>query len=175
VVNREHLELCSSPEWRVLLRDEILPYALSNAYLGDEVVEIGPGPGLATELLRETTRGVTAVQLDSDFANALASRFASTNVDVVHADSTNMPLEDGRFTGAVALTMLHHMPTTQLQDRLFSESRGSCSRTGSSSLPTAWLQPSSPRSTLAIRTTRSILARWPFASSEPASSTSTCA
>jgi SAM-dependent methyltransferase len=121
VVNREHLELCSSPEWRDLLRDEILPYALSNAYLGDHVVEIGPGPGLATELLRDTARRVTAVELDRDLANALAARFAGTNVDVVHADGTNMPFEDGRFTGAIALTMLHHIPTTQLQDRLFRE------------------------------------------------------
>jgi SAM-dependent methyltransferase len=32
-----------------------------------------------------------------------------------------MPFEDGRFTGAVSFTMLHHVPTADLQDRLFAE------------------------------------------------------
>ncbi len=32
-----------------------------------------------------------------------------------------MPFEDGRFTGAVSFTMLHHVPTAELQDRLFAE------------------------------------------------------
>jgi len=40
---------------------------------------------------------------------------------VVHADATAMPFEEGRFTGAVSFTMLHHVPTAELQDRLFAE------------------------------------------------------
>ena len=42
-------------------------------------------------------------------------------MDVVHADATAMPFEDGRFGGAVSFTMLHHVPTAELQDRLFAE------------------------------------------------------
>ena len=40
---------------------------------------------------------------------------------MVNADATDMPFEDGRFTGAVSFTMLHHVPTTELQDQLFAE------------------------------------------------------
>src|SRR4029453_13192447 len=51
VMTPEHLDLCASDEWRDALRDWILPYALADAKLGDDVVEIGPGPGRTTELL----------------------------------------------------------------------------------------------------------------------------
>jgi len=41
----------------------------------------------------------------------------------VHADGAALPLPDGRFSGATCFTMLHHVPSTSAQDRLFSELR----------------------------------------------------
>lgn len=120
-MNREHLELCASDEWRLTLRELVLPFALEGARLGDDVLEVGPGPGMTTDLLRVDLPRLTAVELDDDLAAALAARLAGTNVDVVHADGTELPFEDGRFSGAVSLTMLHHVPTAELQDRLFAE------------------------------------------------------
>ena len=120
-MNREHLEVCASAEWRETLRDLVLPYALAGARLGDDVLEIGPGPGLTTDLLRTEVVRLTAVELDDQLATALTARLTGTNVEVVKADATEMPFEDGRFTGAVSLTMLHHVPTAELQDRLFAE------------------------------------------------------
>jgi SAM-dependent methyltransferase len=120
-MNQEHLELCASDEWRQTLRDLILPYALAGARLGDDVLEVGPGPGVTTELLRSELARLTAVEVDADLAGALAARLAGTNVEVVHADAIAMPFEAGRFTGAVSLTMLHHVPTTERQDLLFAE------------------------------------------------------
>jgi SAM-dependent methyltransferase len=120
-VNREHLELCGSAEWRQILSDHILPFALDGGALGDDVLEIGPGPGMTTELLRGDVTCLTAVELDAELATALAGRFSGTNVEVVNADATAMPFADGRFTGAVSLTMLHHVPTAELQDRVFAE------------------------------------------------------
>jgi ubiquinone/menaquinone biosynthesis C-methylase UbiE len=120
-MNPDHLELCASEGWRQVLRDLILPYALADARLGDDVLEVGPGPGATTDLLSAELVKLTTVELDPDLAAALASRLRGSNVEVVHADATAMPFEDERFTGAVSFTMLHHVPTDELQDRLFAE------------------------------------------------------
>lgn len=61
------------------------------------------------------------MEVDEDLASALRARLSDTNVEVVHADATAMPFEDERFSGAVSFTMLHHVPSTELQDRLFTE------------------------------------------------------
>ena len=53
-MNHAHLEVLASEEWRQTLRDLALPFAfgeLSVDDLGADVLEIGPGPGLTTELL----------------------------------------------------------------------------------------------------------------------------
>lgn len=120
-MNADHLELCASDGWRELLRELILPYALGGARLGDDVLEVGPGPGMTTDLLRARVSRLTTVELDADLAGALAARLAGTNVEVVRADATSLPFDGGRFSGVVSLTMLHHVPTTRLQDRLLAE------------------------------------------------------
>jgi SAM-dependent methyltransferase len=40
---------------------------------------------------------------------------------VVQADATRMPFADATFSAVVCLTMLHHLPFPELQDRLFAE------------------------------------------------------
>ncbi|MGH2685262.1 MAG: class I SAM-dependent methyltransferase [Actinomycetota bacterium] len=122
-MNREHREFLASEEWRELLRDLVFPFAFrdrSPADLGDDVVEIGPGPGLTTDLLRADLPRLTSVELDHDLASSLAARLAGTNVEVHQADATAMPFDDGRFSGAVCFTMLHHVPADR-HDALFSE------------------------------------------------------
>jgi SAM-dependent methyltransferase len=120
-VNKYHLEFCASDAWSDALKDWILPTALEGVDLGDDVLEVGPGPGRTTDLLMGVTAKLTAVEVDADLAAALAARMSGTNVDVVHADATNMPLEDSRFSGAVSFSMLHHVPTAELQDKVFAE------------------------------------------------------
>ena len=125
-MNDRHLQLLATDEWRQNLAERVLPFAfgaLGPADLGDDVVEIGPGPGMTTDLLRAVVPALTAVELDPDLAAALAGRLAGSNVEVVEADATAMPFEDGRFSGAVTFTMFHHVPTVELQDRLFSDIR----------------------------------------------------
>lgn len=120
-MNADHLEMLASEGWRDMLRDFVLPFALRDARLGDDVLEVGPGPGLTTDLLRPRLRKLTAVEIDAALAAELAGRLAGTNVEVVQADATAMPFETARFTGAVSFTMLHHVPTAGQQDRLFAE------------------------------------------------------
>ncbi len=123
VVNERHLQLCASAEWAETVQREILPWALDGRDLGDDVLEVGPGPGMTTDLLRRTVAKLTAVEVDAALAAALAQRLVGSNVDVVHADGTSLPFENGRFSGATSFTMLHHVPSPALQDRLLGELR----------------------------------------------------
>jgi ubiquinone/menaquinone biosynthesis C-methylase UbiE len=120
-VNKAHLELCSSDQWAEGLRKWIIPGALANVQLGDDVLEVGPGPGRTTDILMAMVPRLTAVEIDADLATQLAARMAGTNVEVVHADATDLPFPDGRFSAALSFTMLHHVPSIEAQDRLFAE------------------------------------------------------
>jgi SAM-dependent methyltransferase len=120
-VNDAHLQFLASPEWAQMLETDLLPWVLEVADLGADVLEVGPGPGLTTDLLRTRTARVTAVELDEQLAIALAARLAGTNVEVVHADATSSGLASNRFSAATCFSMLHHIPSPELQDRLFDE------------------------------------------------------
>jgi SAM-dependent methyltransferase len=120
-MNLAHRLLCNSSRWRRAVRERILPWVLEDVDLGDSLLEIGPGPGLTTDELRQRHEHVTALEIDPGLAARLADRMAGTNVEVLCVDATRMPLPDDAFTGAIALTMLHHVPSAALQDRLLAE------------------------------------------------------
>jgi ubiquinone/menaquinone biosynthesis C-methylase UbiE len=120
-VNEEHLAICSSPEWARLVEDELLPWVLDGYELGDDLLEVGPGPGLTTDVLRRHAARVTAVELDSGLAAQLAARLAGTNVEVITADATRLPFPAGSFSAAACLTMLHHIPSAAQQDAALAE------------------------------------------------------
>jgi SAM-dependent methyltransferase len=120
-MNDLHLELLASPGWKQYLEEDLLPWVLGATDLGDDVLEVGPGPGLTTDLLRLKTDRMVALELDDALASALSRRMAGTNVDVVHGDATASGLPAGRFSAVTCFTMLHHVPTPELQDRLLDE------------------------------------------------------
>jgi SAM-dependent methyltransferase len=120
-MNREHLALCSSAEWAEAVQRWAIPWVVDVVDLGDDVLEVGPGPGLTTDVLRARVARLTAVEMHPELAAALAARLAGTNVEVVCADATRTPLPAGRFSGAVCLTMLHHVPSRQQQDAVLAE------------------------------------------------------
>ncbi len=120
-MNEAHLEVCASPEWASFLADTIFPTVLADVDLGDDVLEIGAGPGMATDLLRERAARLTSVEIDPDLASALSARLGGSNVTVVEADASALPLPADAYSGAVSFTMLHHVPTDELQDRIFAE------------------------------------------------------
>jgi len=120
-MNRTHLEYLASSEWADALQTDLLPWLESTIQLGDDVLEIGPGPGLTTDLLRPRVAAVTAVEIDSDLAADLKVRLADTNVEVIWGDGTELPLPDDRFSAATCFAMLHHIPSEAAQDQLFGE------------------------------------------------------
>ena len=120
-MNDAHLEFLASPAWAHWLERELIPWLDGVGDLGDELLEIGPGPGLTTDLLRTRVARVTAVELDASLADALARRMTPSNVEVVQADATESGLPSDRFSAVACFSMLHHIPSPAEQDRLFLE------------------------------------------------------
>lgn len=120
-MNQAHRWICRSALWRYSMQKRVLPWVLEDITLGDQVLEVGPGPGVTTDALRCCSARVTAVEIDVDLAHRLKSRFAGSNVVVLNADATALPLPEASFTSAVSFTMLHHVPSQSLQNKLFAE------------------------------------------------------
>lgn len=120
-MNENHARVCAGPEWAQHLHSDVLPTVTAGVALGDELLELGPGPGAATDWLRGRVRRVVAVERDKSAAAALAERFGDTNVVVVHGDATALAFDDASFDSAATFTMLHHIPTRVLQTRLLAE------------------------------------------------------
>ncbi len=119
-MNRLHHWLCRSDSWRKTAGQRV-SWALAGADLGNDVLELGPGYGLTTDLLRVRARHLTALEIDPELAESLRARTAGTNIEVVTGDATAMPFPDGRFSAVVSFTMLHHVHSPGLQDRVLRE------------------------------------------------------
>jgi ubiquinone/menaquinone biosynthesis C-methylase UbiE len=120
-MNENHAELCPSPEWAALIQDEVLPSLTRHADLGEEMLEIGPGPGAATEWLRQKVKRLNAVEVDAAAAEKLADRFAGSNVEVIVGSAAELSYPDESFDSVGCFTMLHHVPTLALQNKILAE------------------------------------------------------
>lgn len=120
-MNEEHLRVLASPRWAELLRQEVRPWLESVGDLGDDVLEVGPGPGLTTDLLLTLTTRVTAVEADAGLAASLARRLAGRDVEVINASAEQLGFAPDRFSAAACFAVLHHAGTAASQDRIFAE------------------------------------------------------
>jgi SAM-dependent methyltransferase len=120
-MNLLHRLVCRSAPWGWTVGGWVIPWALDGLDLGEDVLELGPGPGLTTDVLRERTARLTAVEIDPRLASSLRERMENTGVEVVEADATAMPFPDGSFSTVLSFTMLHHVSSVTLQDQLFAE------------------------------------------------------
>lgn len=100
--------------------EQRLPWLLSDANLGSDVLEIGPGPGLTTEILQARVPRLTALEADCGLADRLRGRLGDS-VQVVTGDAASMPFPGGAFSGCAMFTMLHHVPSAELQDNVLRE------------------------------------------------------
>jgi SAM-dependent methyltransferase len=120
-MNRNHQRLCTSLEWASRLATDVLAPLSAGVQLGPELLEIGPGPGAATEWLRSRVRSLVAIEIDPVAAQALRTRFPGTNVEIVTGDATDLPWPDESFDTVASFTMLHHLPTRHGQNAVLSE------------------------------------------------------
>ncbi|MHB8328595.1 MAG: class I SAM-dependent methyltransferase [Acidimicrobiales bacterium] len=120
-MNESHLQFLSSQEWARMLETDLLPWVEGVGDLGDDVLEIGAGPGLTTDLLRRRVARLTAIEIDASLAGPLQDRLAGTNVEVICGDAAEMGFESERFAAVTCFAMLHHVPSADHQDRMFAE------------------------------------------------------
>jgi ubiquinone/menaquinone biosynthesis C-methylase UbiE len=138
-MNENHAKLMPSPEWAAHIQDEVLPLATEGVDLGADLLELGPGPGAATDWLRHRVGRLVAVEHEEEAVSKLTERFAGTNVEVMPGDAAALGFPDASFDTVATCTMLHHVPTRALQDKVLAETfrvlRPGGTFLGSDSLP----------------------------------------
>ncbi|HEY3995562.1 MAG TPA: class I SAM-dependent methyltransferase [Mycobacterium sp.] len=119
-MNLAHRRICSSEKWATAVKDDLLPWALTDVDLGDNTLEIGPGYGAILRVLLDKTPKLTSVEIDTPMAQRL-QRFYGDRARIINGDGANTGLPADEFSSVVSFTMLHHVPTVELQDKLFAE------------------------------------------------------
>jgi SAM-dependent methyltransferase len=119
-VNPIHNVICSSRAWRRRVERELVPWGVENLELGRRVLELGPGFGATTRCLVRGLGQLDVLELDKRYCQRLQVQLGS-RVKVTQGDATSMPYPDGDFSAVLCFTMLHHIPSRELQDEAFSE------------------------------------------------------
>jgi ubiquinone/menaquinone biosynthesis C-methylase UbiE len=112
---------CGSALWRYLTRRQLLPWMLQGSVLGEHVLELGAGAGPATLELANRAPRITSLEYDHPSAVKLHTRAMHSSVSVIQGDAAALPFPDATFSSAIAILMLHHLKSPELQDRAFSE------------------------------------------------------
>ncbi|BBU23024.1 class I SAM-dependent methyltransferase [Mycobacterium xenopi] len=119
-MNLCHRVCCSSNRYFKAVENRLLPWVLADVDLGDDVLEIGPGYGANIRVLIDKAARYAAVEIDQAMAERLRATYGD-RARIIHGDGTDTGLPADNFSSVVCFTMLHHIPTAALQDRLFTE------------------------------------------------------
>src|SRR5437016_10824536 len=99
-----------------MARPQVLPWILQGSGLGEHVLELGAGPGAATEELARLAGRVTSLEYDHAFAAKLGARMNGSNATAIQGDAATLPFADGTFSSAIAILMLRSEEhTSELQ------------------------------------------------------------
>lgn len=120
-MNRFENWFCASSVWRYITREHLLPWFVAGSELGDHVLEVGAGFGAATEELRRRSARVTSLEYDHDSAARLGAKRQDGSAGVLQGDAAALPFARETFSAAVAILVLHHLRSGELQDRAFAE------------------------------------------------------
>lgn len=120
-MNRFENWFCSTSYWRRTTEHKLLPWILEGISLGGHVLELGAGPGAATEALHQRAGQVTSLEYSHEFAARLAARVKGKNIRVVQGDASVLPFANASFSTVIAVLMLHHLKSPALQDAAFAE------------------------------------------------------
>jgi SAM-dependent methyltransferase len=116
----EHF-ICSSPLWRYLTRRRLLPWVLSGTRLGDHLLEIGAGYGAATADLLTRVSRVTALDYDRNSARKLNTQNRAARFSAVQGDGARLPFASATFSSILAILVLHHLRSVEMQNQMFVE------------------------------------------------------
>ena len=107
-MNLLHRWYCGSSRWAAVVEGSLLPWVLDGAELGPRLLEVGPGPGLTTDVLRHRAVSLTALELDQALAAKLGRRLGGTGVRVVRGDGAALPFRGGSFDAAAGQRRRRH-------------------------------------------------------------------
>ena len=111
---------CSTAFWRRATQQDLLPWMISGASLGDHVLELGSGPGAATEELRRRALRVVSLEYSHGFAANLAARPLRGNGCVLQGDAAALPFAHKSFSSAIAvLVITTTLRSSEQQERAF--------------------------------------------------------
>jgi len=120
-MNRMEHFFCSTSLWRRMTHRFLLPWVLSEGRLGDHVLEIGAGYGAATGHLLKLAPRVTSLEYDPRLLRKLKANHQCAELTALCGDAATLPFADQSFSSAVAILVLHHLKSRELQDRAFAE------------------------------------------------------
>jgi SAM-dependent methyltransferase len=120
-MNRLETWFCGTKYWRHLTQRQLLPWLVRDSDLGEHVLELGAGPGAATQELGRLAARVTSLEYDQAFAARLSARVNGSNVAIIQGDAARLPFANETFSSVIAILMLHHLLSKELQDRAFAE------------------------------------------------------
>jgi ubiquinone/menaquinone biosynthesis C-methylase UbiE len=120
-MNRMEHFFCSTSLWQSMTHRFLLPWVLSGARLGNHVLEVGAGYGAATGHLLKLAPRVTSLEYDPRLLEKLRAKHQCAELTTLRGDAARLPFADQSFSSAVAILVLHHLKSRELQDRALAE------------------------------------------------------